>query len=115
MLRTIDLRGTKLRPAQLRRVLPRGGTDVAAVVDKVAPMVHRVRQEGAAAALDYSELFDGVRPRHLRVPQAELDKAVAGLDPRCAEQLRPRLSASARSTSNKSRPHIPPNWLGAPR
>lgn len=34
MLRTIDLRGTKLRPAQLRRVLPRGGTDVAAVVDK---------------------------------------------------------------------------------
>lgn len=47
MLRTIDLRGTELRPAQLRRVLPRGGTDVAAVVDKVAPMVHRVRQEGA--------------------------------------------------------------------
>ena len=33
MLRTIDLRGQELRPAQLRRVLPRGGTDVAAVVD----------------------------------------------------------------------------------
>ena len=33
MLRTIDLRGHELRPAQLRRVLPRGGTDVAAVVD----------------------------------------------------------------------------------
>ena len=87
MLRTIDLRGTELRPAQLRRVLPRGGTDVAAVVDKVAPMVHRVRQEGAAAALDYSELFDGVRPLHLRVPQAELDKAVAGLDPQVRQAI----------------------------
>ena len=57
MLRTIDLRGQELRPAQLRRVLPRGGTDVAAVVDKVAPLVHRVRQEGAAAALDYGCLL----------------------------------------------------------
>ncbi|MCZ9295618.1 histidinol dehydrogenase [Corynebacterium yonathiae] len=90
MLRTIDLRGKELRPAQLRRVLPRGGTDVAAVVDKVAPMVHRVRHEGAAAALDYGERFDGVRPNHLRVPQAELDKAVAGLDP----QVRRAIEAS---------------------
>lgn len=81
MLRTIDLRGQELRPAQLRRVLPRGGTDVAAVVDKVAPLVHRIRQEGAAAALDYGEQFDGVRPAHLRVSQAELEKAASGLDP----------------------------------
>lgn len=80
MLRTIDLRGQDLRPAQLRRVLPRGGTDVAAVVDKVAPMVHRVRDEGARAALEYGELFDDVRPAHLRVPQEELDQAAASLD-----------------------------------
>ena len=90
MLRTIDLRGHELRPAQLRRVLPRGGTDVAAVVDKVAPLVHRVRHEGAAAALDYGEHFDGVRPAHLRVPQAELEKAASGLDP----QVRQAIEAS---------------------
>ncbi|MCG7462082.1 histidinol dehydrogenase [Corynebacterium tuberculostearicum] len=90
MLRTIDLRGQELRPAQLRRVLPRGGTDVAAVVDKVAPLVHRVRHEGAAAALDYGEQFDGVRPTHLRVPQAELEKAASGLDP----QVRQAIEAS---------------------
>ena len=90
MLRTIDLRGQELRPAQLRRVLPRGGTDVAAVVDKVAPLVHRVRQEGAAAALDFGEQFDGVRPTHLRVPQAELEKAASGLDP----QVRRAIEAS---------------------
>ena len=90
MLRTIDLRGQELRPAQLRRVLPRGGTDVAAVVDKVAPMVHRVRHEGAAAALDFGEQFDGVRPAHLRVPQAELEEAASGLDP----QVRQAIEAS---------------------
>ena len=87
MLRTIDLRGQELRPAQLRRVLPRGGTDVAAVVDKVAPMVHRVRHEGAAAALDFGEQFDGVRPAHLRVPQAELEKAASGLDPQVRQAI----------------------------
>ena len=87
MLRTIDLRGQELRPAQLRRVLPRGGTDVAAVVDKVAPLVHRVRLEGAAAALDFGEQFDGVRPTHLRVPQAELEKAASGLDPQVRQAI----------------------------
>ncbi|MCG7460773.1 histidinol dehydrogenase [Corynebacterium tuberculostearicum] len=87
MLRTIDLRGQELRPAQLRRVLPRGDTDVAAVVDKVAPLVHRVRQEGAAAALDFGEQFDGVRPTHLRVPQAELEKAASGLDPQVRQAI----------------------------
>jgi len=87
MLRTIDLRGQELRPAQLRRVLPRGGTDVAAVVDKVAPLVHRVRQEGAAAALDFGEQFDGVRPTYLRVPQAELEKAASGLDPQVRQAI----------------------------
>ena len=87
MLRTIDLRGQELRPAQLRRVLPRGGTDVAAVVDKVAPLVHRVRHEGAAAALDYGEQFDGVRPAHLRVPQAELEKAASELDPQVRQAI----------------------------
>ena len=64
MLRTIDLRGHELRPAQLRRVLPRGGTDVAAVVDKVAPLVHRVRHEGAAAAHE-QEVDDEQRRREL--------------------------------------------------
>ena len=87
MLRTIDLRGQELRPAQLRRVLPRGGTDVAAVVDKVAPLVHRIRQEGAAAALDYGEQFDGVRPAHLRVSQAELEKAASELDPQVRQAI----------------------------
>lgn len=82
MLHTIDLRGKTLSPARLRRVMPRGGADVAAYLDKVAPMVHAVREKGAAAALDYGEQFDRVRPAAVRVSQAALAAAAAGLEPR---------------------------------
>ncbi|WP_237791745.1 histidinol dehydrogenase [Corynebacterium accolens] len=81
MLRTIDLRGQQLRPATLRRVLPRGGTDVNSVMGTVVPMVNKVRDEGAQAALDYGEQLDGVRPPSLRVPEAELQRAADELDP----------------------------------
>ncbi|EFM43251.1 histidinol dehydrogenase, partial [Corynebacterium accolens ATCC 49726] len=90
MLRTIDLRGQQLRPATLRRVLPRGGTDVNSVMGTVVPMVNKVRDEGAQAALDYGEQFDGVRPPSLRVPEAELQRAADELDP----QVRAAIEAS---------------------
>lgn len=80
MLHTIDLRGKQLTASQLRRVLPRGGADVAAYVDKVAPMVHAVRDGGAGAALGFGEQFDGVRPATVRVPAEELAKAATELD-----------------------------------
>ena len=67
MLRTIDLRGEKLSTSRLRRILPRGGTDVSSVMGTVVPMVESVRDGGAAAALDFSERFDGVRPEAVRV------------------------------------------------
>lgn len=87
MLQTIDLRGKTLSTSQLRRVLPRGGTDVASVLDKVAPMVHHVREEGVRAALDYGEKFDGVRPAQVKVPAESLERAAAELDPAVREAI----------------------------
>ncbi|KHO29100.1 histidinol dehydrogenase [Corynebacterium minutissimum] len=81
MLRTIDLRGEKLSTSRLRRVLPRGGTDVSSVMDTVVPMVEAVRNGGAAAALDFGERFDGVRPEAVRVSADALEKAAADIDP----------------------------------
>ena len=57
MLRTIDLRGEELTTSRLRRVLPRGGTDVSSVMGTVIPMVEKVRKGGAAAALDFCLLY----------------------------------------------------------
>ena len=77
----IDLRGRELTAAQLRAVLPRGGVDVDAVVPVVRPIVDDVVDRGAVAALEYGEKFDGVRPAAVRVPAADLEAALAALDP----------------------------------
>jgi histidinol dehydrogenase len=81
MLARTDLRGRTPTTAELRGALPRGGVDVDAVLHHVRPVVDDIRDRGAAAALDYSEKFDGVRPAQVRVPQAEIDRALAELDP----------------------------------
>ncbi|QBJ94783.1 histidinol dehydrogenase [Rhodococcus sp. ABRD24] len=80
MLARTDLRGRTPSTAELRGALPRGGVDVDAVLHQVRPVVEDIRDRGAEAALDYSEKFDGVRPGAVRVPQAELDRALAELD-----------------------------------
>lgn len=84
LLARIDLRGTdqsNLSKAQLRTVLPRGGVDVEAVLSRVRPIVEEVAERGAAAALEFGESFDKVRPAAVRVPEAALQTALAGLDP----------------------------------
>ncbi|GAA1482952.1 histidinol dehydrogenase [Gordonia sinesedis] len=88
MLARTDLRGSTPTLAELRRALPRGGTDVNAVLDTVTPVVQAVADHGAEAALDAGERFDGVRPASVRVPAAALAEALAALDPDVADALR---------------------------
>jgi histidinol dehydrogenase len=76
----IDLRGADLSGARLRAALPRGSVDVDAALPKARPIVEAVAERGAVAALEFGESFDGVRPAAVRVPDAELDAALAGLD-----------------------------------
>ncbi|UTM35545.1 histidinol dehydrogenase [Rhodococcus pyridinivorans] len=81
MLARTDLRGRTPTTAELRGALPRGGADVDAVLHQVRPVVDDIRDRGAEAALDYCEKFDGVRPASVRVPAAELGRALAELAP----------------------------------
>src|SRR5262245_36177140 len=76
----IDLRNRAMNAAHLRAALPRGGVDVDAVVPTVRPIVDAVAERGAAAALEYGESFDAVRPATVRVPASELDAALTALD-----------------------------------
>ncbi|MFJ4657665.1 histidinol dehydrogenase [Nocardia sp. NPDC088792] len=80
-LARVDLRGRTPTAAELRAALPRGGVDVDSVLHHVRPVVEAIRDRGVEAALEFSEKFDGVRPASVRVPAAELDKALAELDP----------------------------------
>ncbi|GAB3010972.1 histidinol dehydrogenase [Mycobacterium bourgelatii] len=80
LMARIDLRGAELTAARLRAALPRGGADVESVLPKVRPIVEAVAERGAEAALEFGASFDGVRPPTVRVPDAALDTALAGLD-----------------------------------
>jgi histidinol dehydrogenase len=81
MLRRTDLRASVPSPAILRGTLPRAETDVDTVLHRVRPLVDAVRDRGVDAVLEFTEQFDKVRPESVRVPVAELDRAVAELDP----------------------------------
>ena len=87
VLARIDLRGAQLTAARLRAALPRGGADVESVLPQVRPIVQAVAERGAEAALEFGASFDGVRPPAVRVPDAALDAALAGLDPDVREAL----------------------------
>lgn len=81
MLNVIDLRGRTPSTSELRRALPRGGTDVNSVLPVVAPIVEAIRDRGAQAALEYGQQFDGVTPETVKVPAAVIARAVDTLEP----------------------------------
>ncbi|QPK82648.1 histidinol dehydrogenase [Corynebacterium qintianiae] len=87
MLHLTDLRGRAPSTSELRRVLPRGGVDINAVLPTVSPIVEDVRERGAAAALEYGEKFDRVRPATVVVPAERLRDALCDLEPRVREAL----------------------------
>jgi histidinol dehydrogenase len=88
MLSRTDLReGVPGTPA-LRALLPRAEVDVDAVLDRVRPIVAEVAARGVPAVLELAERFDKVRPDRVRVPAAELAKALDTLDPAVREALR---------------------------
>ncbi|WP_084815848.1 histidinol dehydrogenase [Frondihabitans sp. Leaf304] len=87
MMTTTDLRGQTLSPSQLLALVPRAVGDVNDATEAAAALIADVRQQGVSALLDQAERFDRVRPPALRVPQADIDKAVASLDPLVREAL----------------------------
>ena len=91
MIRLIDLRDSNL---DLASVVPRAGLDVESATHAIKPIVEDVAARGVAAVNDWSEKLDGVRPANIRVPQAEIDKALAELDP----AVRAALEESIRRT-----------------
>lgn len=87
MLARIDLRGQTLSRAQLRTAVPRAAHDVDTASEAASAIIEDVRTRGEDALKDLAERFDGVRPDHVRVPQADIDAAVANLDPALREAL----------------------------
>jgi histidinol dehydrogenase len=68
-------------------VLPRADFDVEAALEKVRPICEDVRHRGAAAVLEYTHRFDGVRLETSRVAAAEITNALQTLDPAVRDAL----------------------------
>ena len=106
LMARIDLRGTEqsdLSKAELRAALPRGGVDVEAVLPRVRPIVEAVAERGAAAALEFGESFDRIRPATIRVPDAALERALAELDPAVRAALEVAISRARAVHSDQRR------------
>ena len=87
IMRRIDCRGGLPGISELRRILPRAALDTAKAAAQVAPLVERVRTEGAPVLYELAERFDRVRPERLRVPAEAIAKALEDLDPRVRSAL----------------------------
>jgi histidinol dehydrogenase len=81
MLRTIDLRGRTLSPAELLATVPRAAAAREEALATAAHIVDDVASRGEAALREQAERFDGVTGHDIRVPAAHLDEALAALDP----------------------------------
>ncbi|TFH39124.1 MAG: hypothetical protein E4G96_09485, partial [Chrysiogenales bacterium] len=66
----------ELTAAAIAALFNRFGEDFTSVmIDTVVPIVNAVRKSGDRAVLDYSEKFDGVRPRPLIASEEEIETA----------------------------------------
>ena len=81
MIRTVDLRGKSLDKAGYQALLPRATLDVATAMIAIEPILKRVREGREVDLISLAQEFDGVTPKAIRVPQSELDKSLAELDP----------------------------------
>ncbi|MCP2257009.1 histidinol dehydrogenase [Streptoalloteichus tenebrarius] len=103
MLTRADLRGRVPSPVELRATLPRAEVDVDAVLHQVRPVVEAVRERGVAAALEFAERFDRVRPSSVRVPVEELTRALEELAPAVREALEECVARARRVHADQRR------------
>jgi histidinol dehydrogenase len=106
-MRTIDLRGTALSPADLRARLPRAEVDIEVATERVQPILAAVRNEGIAAVERYTAELDRCSPPSVRVPQDVLADAADHLDPQVRDALveairRARLAHEAQLPSDRT-------------
>ncbi|MFD1212483.1 histidinol dehydrogenase [Arthrobacter sp. GCM10027362] len=77
---TVDLRGRRLGPAELKAAMPRAETTFDVATEAVEAIIKDVRTRGFEALGDLAARFDGVEQEHPRVPAQALDQALQSLD-----------------------------------
>lgn len=102
-IRKLDLRGQQLDAAQIRQLIPRASLDIGQALERIRPLVDRIRLEGSPPVIQAALEFDGFNPEPLKVSKAEIDSAVAGLD----SQLRSAIEESIERVTKVSKATLP--------
>lgn len=103
MLRTIDLRGRVLSPAEFLAVVPRADAARDEALATAARIVDDVARRGEEALREQAEMFDRVTDHAVAVPAAHLDEALADLDP----GIRAALDEAIRRVRSASAAQVP--------
>lgn len=80
-MRTIDLRGQQLSPADMLSAVPRAAQARAEALETAARIVEDVRERGEDALREQAERFDRVTDHAIRVPAEHIAEALASVDP----------------------------------
>lgn len=107
MIQTIDLRNSQLTRSELLALIPRAVTDVSVATAAAAELIAEVRHEGAHALIAQAERLDGVRPPHVRVPEADIRSAAQSLD----DSVRAAMVEAIDRVRKVSRAQVPPPAL----
>ena len=86
-IRTVDFRGRSLSKAQYRSELPRAKLDIDTALSSISPILETVKTGTEIDLLNLCEKFDGVRPKSIRVPKAEIKSALENLNPEIRSAL----------------------------
>ncbi|MFK4835853.1 histidinol dehydrogenase [Microbacterium sp. ZW T2_14] len=99
MLRTIDLRGRTLSPAELLATVPRAVAAREEALATAARIVDDVAERGETALREQAEKFDGATGHDIRVPAAHLDEALTALDPAVRAALESAIARVRRASA----------------
>ena len=101
-MRTIDLRGRSLAPADMLAAVPRATQARAEALEAAARIVDDVRLRGEAALREQAERFDRVTDHAIRVPAEHIAEAAASSSLASTARKTASCSATARRAASAS-------------
>ncbi|MSZ70202.1 MAG: histidinol dehydrogenase [Actinobacteria bacterium] len=105
-MRTVDFRGRTLSKSDYRSELPRAELDIDTALISIKPILEKVVGGSENDLLDLCEKFDGVRPKSIRVPMAEISSALADLDPNVKSALEEAIRRITKAHTDQLRTEI---------
>ena len=105
-IRTVDFRGRSLSKIGYRNELPRAELDIETALVSISPILDRVKNGKESDLLDLCEKFDGIRPKSIRVPIAEIESALESLDAEIRKALEEAIRRISKAHSDQIRSEI---------